>query len=573
MRPSAPRVAFVILLAAALSAIASGFPPSGQGLPLSPGALTPRQARGVRVDNFILLIPDGMGVAQTTLARWYKYAKTGQNRLTFDDLACGLVRTYWSTGLITDSAPAASAMATGFKTSAGYVSLRPAKVGMPGVQPLAEGEASTPVATVLEAAQARGLAVGLIATSELPHATPAGFSSHHTKRGALEALAEQQVYLGLDVALGGGRRYLDPKIRKDKEDLVQVLRGRGYRYVTDSAALAAAPAGRLWGAFAEGGMSRDLDRDPVSEPSLEAMTRKALDILSRSGRGFFLMVEGSQVDWSGHANDPVGAATEILAFEKAAAAALDFARRDGRTAVLIAADHSTGGMSIGNPAVGDLPLDRFAKAMTGAKATATRTAEKILDDPRPGLDRARDLAAEMLGIDDWAPAEIPELEGWVRERNFKKLELVLAQALSRRAGLGWVFTGHGGEDVVLYAYHPRGLRPGGVILNTDIALYIQACLGLDLRGQTARRFIRAEEAFRAAGARLSVDSADPMNPVLVAAAGGRTLRLPAYKNLALLDGREAALDGLVICTAPPGEPAASDPRSWFVPRGAAALLR
>lgn len=571
MRIKPLRVLGWVLLAASLAA-AYGSASSGQKLAFVPGADTPRRMRDVRVDNFILLIPDGMGIAQTTLGRWYRYVQTGENRLSFDDLACGLVRTYWATGLITDSAPAASAMATGFKTSAGAVSLRPIKVTMPGVQALAEGEAATPVATVLEAAKARGLATGLVMTSEFPHATPAGFSSHHSQRSALEILAEQQVYLGPDVVLGGGRKYLDPKIRKDGEDLVRVLEDRGYNYVTDTAGLAAAPAGRLWGAFAEAGMSRDLDRDPVREPSLEAMTRKALDILSRSKKGFFLMVEGSQVDWGAHANDPAGTATEILAFDRAAAAAIEFARRDGRTAVLIAADHSTGGMSIGNPEVGDLPLERFAKAMRSVKATPTRAAEKILDDPKPGLDRARLIAAELLGIDDWTPAETPVLEGVVRGGNMKRLELFLGQSLSRRAGLGWVFTGHGGEDVALYAYHPRGLRPGGVIQNTDIALYIQACLGLDLAGQTRERFIPAEEAFRAARAELSVDSAEPMNPVLVASARGRTLRLPAGKSLAFLDGKPVELGGVVVCTAAPGGPAAAETASWFVPRRAAALL-
>lgn len=571
MRTKPSRILGLILLAAVMAS-GSGQVLPGQGLAFLPGADTPRRARDLRVDSFILLIPDGMGIAQTTLGRWYKYIQTGENRLSFDELACGLVRTYWATGLITDSAPAASAMATGFKTSAGAVSLRPLKVSMPGIQPLADEEASTPVATVLEAAKARGLATGLVVTSEFPHATPAGFSSHHSQRSALEILAEQQVYLGPDVVLGGGRKYLDPKIRKDGEDLVQVLEGRGYRYVTDTAGLAAATPGRLWGAFAEAGMSRDLDRDPVREPSLEAMTRKALDILSRSRRGFFLMVEGSQVDWGAHANDPAGTATEIMAFDKAAAAAIEFARRDGRTAVLIAADHSTGGMSIGNPDVGDLPLERFTKALRPVKATPTRAAEKILDDPKPGLDRARLIAAELLGIDDWTPAETPVLEGIVREKNLKKLELCLGQALSRRAGLGWVFTGHGGEDVALYGWHPRGLRPGGVIQNSDIALYIQACLGLDLAGQTRERFLRADKAFRAAGAELSVDASEPMNPVLVASARGRTLRLPASKSLAFLDGKPVELGGVVVCTAAFGRPEAAETRSWFVPRRAGALL-
>ncbi len=328
---------------------------------------------------------------------------------------------------------------------------------------------------------------------------------------------------GIDVVLGGGRKYLDPKIRKDGEDLAETLKQRGYAYLTDAAGLAAAPAGRMWGVFAEAGMSRDLDRDPAVEPSLEEMTRKALATLSKNKKGFFLMVEGSQVDWGAHVNDPVGTASEILAFEKAFAAVMDFARKDGHTAVIIAADHSTGGLSIGNPDVGDLPMERFARAMSRPKVTATKAAALIMADPQPALDKARLAAADLLGIDDWKPAEIPELEAALQEKSAKKLELFLARALSRRAGVGWVFTGHGGEDVALYCYHPQGPRLGGVVQNTDIGLYVAQCLGLDLAGLTAERFVRAEEAFRPYRAALSVDVADPENPVLVGYGQGTRL--------------------------------------------------
>ncbi|MCX6559047.1 MAG: alkaline phosphatase [Candidatus Aminicenantes bacterium] len=553
--------------------VVAGPPILGQSAGFTPASATPRQVRDLRVNNFILMIPDGMGTAHATLGRWYKFIKTGDNRLVFDDLACGFVRTYWATGLITDSAPAAAAMATGFKTSASMVSVRPTKVTMPGVQALGEGEANTPVATVLEAAKARGFAAGLVVTCEFPHATPAGFSSHYIQRSAMDLLAEQQVYQGMDVVLGGGRKYLDPKSRKDKEDLVRVLQDRGYRYLTDPAELASATESRIWGAFAETSLARDLDRDPAKEPSLEDMTKKALTVLSRNKKGFFLMIEGSQVDWGAHVNDPVGTASEILAFEKAVAAVLAFARRDGHTAVIIAADHSTGGLSIGNPDVGDLPLERFAGAMSKPTATPTKTAAVILADPQPAMDKARLAVASLLGIDDWKPAEIPEFESLLQEKNAKKLEIFLARALSRRAGVGWVFTGHGGEDVGLYGYHPRGPRLSGVVQNSDIALYIEMCLGLDLKGQTADRFVRADAAFGPVGAELTVDVGDSENPVLVATAKGRSLRLPVNKSAALLDGRPVELDGVVVCTSVIGGKSAPEPKYWFVPRRAAALLK
>jgi len=563
----AASAALFLLLPAAAS------PGADQSSVLKLNALTEAQSRAVGVRNVIVMIPDGMGAAQATVGRWYKFAKTGVNRLSFDDLACGMVRTYWSTGLITDSAPAASAMATGFKTSYGYIGLRPAKSAMPGLPELLKGDESTPVASVLEAARLQGRSTGLVVTSEFPHATPAGFSSHYVQRSAMDLLAEQQVYQGMNVVLGGGRRYLDPSARKDKEDLVKVLRDRGYAYVTDRESLLAAGTGRLWGAFAPTGMERDLDRDPRIEPSLAEMTGKALDILNRNPKGFFLMVEGSQVDWGGHANDPIGMAAEILAFDQAVQAVLDFARRDGDTAVLIAADHSTGGMSIGTPEIGDMPVARFSEVVLKAKATPTKIAQRLTEGPAPSFDEAKGLIAGLLGISDLRSEETAALLGALKERSAKKIELELGRAVSRRVGIGWVFTGHGGEDVTFYCLHPRDQRIGGVIQNTDMAYYTARLLGTNLGSVTGRLFAPAGRDFAAAGAAVSIDAADPDNPVFQAVKGGHTLRLAVNKNLAELDGRIIPLEGVVVCIAVIPGPSVTDPNAWFAPRAAVNLLK
>ncbi len=563
---SAPAVLFLLFLAAASSA-------AGQSSVLKLNALTRAQTRAIGVRNVIIMIPDGMGSTHATVGRWYKFAKTGVNRLSFDDLACSMVRTYWSTGLITDSAPAASAMATGFKTSYGYIGLRPARTAMPGLPELRKGEESTPVATILEAARLQGRSTGLVVTCEFPHATPAGFSSHSIQRNEMDLLAEQQVYGGMDVVLGGGRRYLDPSARRDKEDLLKVLRDRGYAYVTDRESLLAAKPGKLWGAFAPAAMERDLDRDPRVEPSLTEMTLKALGSLNRNPKGFFLMVEGSQIDWGGHANDPIGTATEILAFDQAAQAVLDFARRDGDTAVLIAADHSTGGMCIGAPEIGDMLVARFSEVVLKSKATPTKIAQRLAEGPPPSLDEAKGLIAGWLGISDLGPEEIAALAGPLLERSAKKIELELGHAVSRRAGIGWVFTGHGGEDVTFYCLHPRDLRIGGVIQNTDMAFYMARLLGADLDSVTGRLFAPAGRDFAAAGAEVSIDAADPENPVFQAVKSGHTLRLAVNKNLAELDGRIIPLEGVVVCAAAIPGPSVADPNTWFAPRAAIKLLK
>jgi len=572
------RILVPVLLVLAFAAFGAGRVLSESGsdtlpAPAAPPAPLQQWPGRVQVDNVILMIPDGMGTAAETLGRWYKYALTGSNHLEMDDWACGLIRTYWATGLITDSAPAAAAMATGFKSSAGGVSILPAKVTMPDVPPLPDGGAFSPIATVLEAARRKGLATGLVVTCEFPHATPAGFASHFIQRGQMNLLAEQMVYQDIDVVLGGGQKYLVPAKRSDKEDLVKVLRDRGYLYVTKRAEMLEAQKGRLWGAFAETGMERDLDRDPALEPSLAEMTRKALQLLSQKKKGFFLMIEGSQIDWAEHANDPVGCGSEVLAFDAAVQAVFEFARKDGHTAIVIAPDHSTGGMSIGNPDVGDLPMDRFDAVVRAAKATATKTSREILEGAAPTLERALELAKDDMGLADLKKDELVKLEELVKGKDLKKLELFLGRAVSARMGAGWVYTGHSGEDVPLWAWHPRNIRPMGVIQNTDIARYIAAALDLKLAAQTRELFVPAAAAFAAAGAEVVVDASDLQNPVLVAKKGLKTLRLPVNKSVAEIDGRLVELGGVVVCTAPVAGRQLADVTFWFVPRKAVELLK
>ena len=164
-----------------------------------------------QVKNIIMMIPDGMGVSHVTLTRWHK----GGELLAMDQIACGLVRTHASDSAITDSAPAATVMATGHKSHTGFIGTLPDVANMPGLDPIKPGEERRPVATILEAAKLKGLATGLVATSQIPHATPAGFSAHYPNRNEYELLIEQQVYNNIDVVLGGGYEYLESaKIRK-----------------------------------------------------------------------------------------------------------------------------------------------------------------------------------------------------------------------------------------------------------------------------------------------------------------------------------------------------------------------
>ena len=268
--------------------------------------------------NVILLIPDGMSVGGLTLARWYN----GGDALNLDEMASGLVRTYSADAPIADSAPAGTAMATGFKSYTGFVGVLPDENTMPGMPAISAEERRSPVASILEAAKLDGKATGLVATSEIMHATPADFSAHDPSRKNYDTLSEQQVYQDMDVVIGSGSQYFTSEVRGDKEDLLSVIQDN-YQYADTPAEFNQVSTGKLWAMFDPVSLAYEFDRDPAKEPSLAEMTDKAIDLLSQDADGFFLMVEGSKIDWAAHANDPIGIISDILAFDEAVGVALD----------------------------------------------------------------------------------------------------------------------------------------------------------------------------------------------------------------------------------------------------------
>ncbi|WP_051086702.1 alkaline phosphatase [Saccharibacillus kuerlensis] len=519
-------------MAGALSAVMA----LGIGAPAASAAVLP----DIEAENVIILIPDGMSMDATTLTRWYN----GGQPLAMDEMASGLVRTYSSDAAIADSAPAGTAFATGHKSHTGYVGVLPDKNTMPGLDPIAAGNEKKPVANVLEAARLSGKATGIIATSEIMHATPAAFSAHYPDRSNYDALSKQQVYAGIDVVLGGGAKYFKPEGRKDGADLEAVINDMGYDLVKDPAAMQASTSDKLWGMFAETSLSYDMDRDPAKQPSLAEMTEKAIDVLDRNEEGFFLMVEGSKVDWAAHANDPMGIISDVNAFDKAVGEALEFAKEDGNTMVIAVTDHGNGGITIGDRGTtstyDEEPLETFTAPLLKAKLTGEGVEAKLAS-PRSNND-IKQVMAEYYGITDLTNKEVEA----IRRADEGRLNGVIGPMISQRAHIGWTSGGHTGGDVTLYSYAPNGQRLHGLLENTDIAKAMASALGLDLNAVTEQLFVPAEEAFTAKGAEWTVDSSNAASPVYVVTKGENTLRLPVFTNVAELNGNEVTLQGNVI---------------------------
>jgi alkaline phosphatase len=517
-----------------------------------------------RVKNVILLIADGASVSHLTLSRWVN----GGGPLAMDEWICGLVRTYGANTPLTDSAPAATAFATGFKSFTGFIGLLPQEASMWGVDSRTGTDAEErPLVTVLEAARLAGKATGIVASCEIPHATPAAFSAHQNRRKDFEAIAEQQVYNGIDVVLAGGAMYLEARSRRDGEDLTAVLRRNGYQLVRNREEMLALESGRAWGLFAREDMAFDIDR-AATEPSLAEMTAKAISLLRRNEKGFFLMVEGSKIDWAAHDNDPVGVVSDVLAFDRAVAAALAFARQDNDTAVILVSDHSCGGLSIGDLEVNSLKekpgLPVFIDPLRRARHSAEGVEKMLLAANDLSAVAVSALISREYGL-RLGEDELARVQGYFANRHEGQygLAAIIGPILSRAACLGWTTDGHTGEDVPLAIFHPGGQRLTGVVQNTDIAWYIDEILNLELGKWNKILYLSALKAFAEKGAKTAIEETSPGNLVLVVRKGAQILRLPANKNQADLNGRTILLTTLIVYNG----------KTFFVPRAALNLIK
>jgi len=430
------------------------------------------------VKNVIFLIGDGMGIGQILVGRNASVGLDG--RLVLETLPeVALINTHsLSDNLITDSAAAGTSLATGYKTENGMVSVLPDE---------------TPVKTLLEAAQERGMATGLISTNTIYDATPATFGAHTKSRSMYEEITAQFLERKIDVLLGGGKdRFLPSGVdvgkRKDGRNLIEEAEGLGYIYVENTTALKLAKGDKLLGLFHKSYMNYVLDKDDYgvefTEPTIAEMTEKAIAILSRNPNGFFLMSEGARIDHAAHAVDVPGVIAEVLAFDEAVKIALDFAKKDGNTLIVVTADHETMGFDISEP----LDYDVLSKM----KVTPEYMAIKLKKDDNGVFttESIREVFAEVeyAGITDLSEDEIAVIQA-VSDQYSYKVGWEIGSVISARANMGSMSTevralsptgGHTANMVPLFAYGPGAEIFSGVLDNTDVARIISTLMGTTL---------------------------------------------------------------------------------------------
>lgn len=367
----------------------------------------------------ILIIGDGAGASYWTAA-----AFAADNLAVEQFPVMGLVDTRASDSKITDSAAAATAYSAGVSTYNGAI----------GVDP-----DSNSVTTIIEVAQSRGMATGLVATSSITHATPAAFAAHVPNRDLEFEIARQMAAADVDVILGGGRKWFDPARRPDSLDLLSDIADR-YAYVESAAELGdveTSEVRKLFGLFA-------VEHMPAARtrlPTLPVMTQAALEVLDHDPDGFFLMVEGSQPDWRGHDHESLGAiVAEMLDLDRAIGVALEYQIRHPETLIVVTADHETGGLAIQQAG--------SRRLLTRAAAAADSTVAQLV---------------EASAVADPELAALADSARWYMARLSRSMKSQARHMGDSSALVARYTTGnHTAQMVPLFASGPGAERFGGI---------------------------------------------------------------------------------------------------------------
>lgn len=451
-------------------------------LALAAGACAQAHAAG-EAKNVIFFLGDGMGPTTVTATRIYKVGEAG--KLTMESLKrTARIKTYSNDAQTTDSAPSMSAYMTGVKMNNEVISMSAdtkasdatGKGYVSGADSTCPANNGTPAVTLLELAKAAGKSVGAVTTTRVTHATPAATYSHVCHRDGENTIAAQgtpgntlynaALKDGLDVLLGGGRRHYLPQgttgsKRTDTTDLTAQFQTAGYSYVTTGTQLTAvnpATTNKLLGLFNLDHMNYELDRkkNNVDEPSLADMTEKAIRVLQKNGKGYFLMVEGGRIDHALHGTNAKRALEDAGAFDEAIKRALGTADLSN-TLIVVTADHDhtmtiNGYPHKGNPILGlstDIKTKQPQLAADGLPYTTLvfgngGTTRKATRDNVASIDTAADDYLQEVGVQLGTPGSET----------------------------------HGGGDVMLFSSGPGSAPLKGTLDNTKVFGVVKTAMGL-----------------------------------------------------------------------------------------------
>ncbi len=446
----------------------------GMGLWQGIGKSIDRLEFDSEVKNIIFLVTDGMssGTFQMgdllrqrmdgKVSHWLQLYRDKEITRAIMDMAS-------ANSSVTDSAAAASSWGGGVRVKNGSLNMGP------------KGEVYTPIFQKFKAA---GKSTGCVTTVPITHATPAGFLIAAESRGDQAKIAELYLKEKFDVLMGGGHEYFDSAKREDGKDMYAKFRQAGYHIAMDKEGMKKASKDNpLLAVFHEGGLPYTLDQKfdrHYSEtiPTLAEMTTKAIDLMKGNPRGFVVQVEAGKVDWAAHGNDLGGILYDQLAFDDAVKVAIDFARKDQNTLVIITTDHGNAnpGLFSGRNADNNfnkvLSFTQTADFILG-QITNKLNPEQVVEliQTHKGITLEKENAKELLKfyekLDDpaiYRPYDLP----------FKRF----AEMLSPHTNVGWAGTSHSADYVELSMFGPGSEVLPPFLLNTDLHHYMLKAAGV-----------------------------------------------------------------------------------------------
>ncbi|MBW2621419.1 MAG: alkaline phosphatase [Deltaproteobacteria bacterium] len=435
--------------------------------------------------NVIFYIGDGMASSQRMIPELVYERKLVMNTLP----VVGIYTTYSLKTIVTVSAAAGTALATGHKTKNRYISLGPKK--------------KIAYESLAEAAKRMGKSVGIVTTTRITHATPACFGAHTGNRDFKNKIADQYVAKDFEVWMGGGRRHFIPKTaanrqdpdkkmkskRRDERDLLREFADKGYtilRTKSDLLGMTIEKDTKVFAAFTYSHLDYYLDM-PEEVPNLAQMTKAALKILKQNPNGFFLMVEGGRIDHAAHANAPGATVTDTLDLDNAVKLGVDFVQTNPDTLLLVGGDHETGGMSMGIQ-TGYYMKPEVIKG--AAKTVIAMGYGEVLKTP----EKAVEIFKANSGITDLTEEEIEQIEEAARQTKAGKtykspnktynpgwFGFAFANIMSKRARIGWTAYVHTGHPVLITAMGPGSETFEGFFDNTDVAKKVAGLWGVTLK--------------------------------------------------------------------------------------------
>lgn len=463
--------------------------------------VAPAFAQRVEKAKYVFLfIGDGMSMTQVSAAEVYSQAMAAKTpgfaKLGFSQFpAQGMTTTYDSTSVITDSASAGTAIATGNKTASGVINMDPGKTNK--------------FKTIAEYAKEMGWKVGIVTSVSIDHATPACFYAKVPSRGDMYDIATQLVSSGFDYFGGGG--FVQPKGKKgDQPDVIDAAKAAGYRLVNDPdtfRALKPADGQKILAInqTLQDSMAMPYEIDRADDDlSLTDYTAKGIELLDNP-KGFFLMVESGKIDWACHANDAAASIGDTIEFDRAIAKAVEFQKKHPNdTLIVVTGDHETGGMSIGfagtqySTAFEKIALQKgsyiaFDTAILGSYKKMHTAADAMLSDIQPEIEKFFGIDLAKLSPSDKELVQrafVRSMKGEVEHAaqesvallygSYEPLTVTLTHLANQAAGVGWTTYSHTGVPVVTFALGRNQNAFNGYYDNTAIFTKLAQTMGVKL---------------------------------------------------------------------------------------------